>query len=284
MANKSIFDQLTIIIIAKNEELMLPKCLVTLKSFPHLLVVNNNSTDETAEIANKAGARVITTADRSFSQLRDLGAKKSTTDWIFYLDADERLTPRLASEIANCIKNDKFVTATCRRQNYFYGHKFTAGGWDKDEVTRLFKRSALVGWQGEIHETPIYKGPGTFLDGTLWHLTHRNTGDNLIKTATWTKMEAGLLAKSSKTPKVTKAIILRKGFMEFYRRYFQNRGYLDGMAGFVESLVQGMNKMLIYIQVWEMQLKPSLTTRYDEIEERINQDWKKKGQKTKKST
>lgn len=283
MANKSIFDQLTIIIIAKNEERMLARCLENLACFPHLLVIDNASDDQTAKVAREFKARVMTVTDKNLSQLREFGAKKAATDWIFYLDADERLTPKLADKIFDCMIDGQSVAATCLRENYFYGHKFTAGGWENDRVTRLFRRSALDGWQGKIHETPIYHGLTTDLGAPLWHFTHRNTSENLVKSAAWTKMEADLLAQSPQTKIITKMMILRKGGMEFYRRYWRDHGYRDGMAGFVESLVQGINKMLIYIQIWEEQLHPSLIERYDELENKIAQDWQKKNQSLGKS-
>ena len=274
---QEIFKKITVVIVAKNEARMLPDCLALLRAFPNILVIDNDSSDETNAIAKRFGATVVTAKSKDFSKLRNIGLKLAQTQWLFYLDADERLSPKLTQELAQIISADMAVVAGGPRLNYFYGHKFKAGGWENDRVTRLFKKEALRGWSGEIHESPIFEGAKISWKNPLIHLTHRSTAENLLKSASWTKMEAKLLVDSGTIPMVNKRVILRKGMMEFYRRYWKFKGHRDGMAGFVESLVQAMNKMMVYIQVWELQLEPSLKERYQKIENNLEESWRKIG-------
>ncbi|KUK79933.1 MAG: UDP-glucose--lipopolysaccharide core heptose I 4-beta-glucosyltransferase, putative [Microgenomates bacterium 39_7] len=263
---------LTAIIIAKNEQEMLPRCLNTLNWVDQTLVINNGSTDQTSKIAENKGAKVIHFEHSSFARMRNEALKHVETDWVFYIDADERVTPTLAKEIMVNLETQAGQVFSMKRKNICYGEQFQYGGWEDDEVTRVFLVEALDKWQGKVHETPLYKGNSILLHTPLTHLTHRSTQENLIKSAAWTKIEAELLHKSG-IKKVNFFTILRKGFMEFIRRACVSKGYKDGLAGLIESLVQGINKMLVYIQVWELQQIPSLDEKYRRHEIVIQKQW-----------
>ncbi|HNV45323.1 glycosyltransferase family 2 protein [Candidatus Woesebacteria bacterium] len=269
--------KITAVIIAKNEEAMLPACLETLAWCDEILLIDCASTDKTTQVAEKYGARVIGFDHPSFAKIREKGLESVTTDYLFYVDADERVTPALAKEILVHLENQDCQVMNINRENICYGRKFHYGNWQNDQVIRVFHKDSLKGWQGEIHESPIYSGHVCQLSHKLIHLTHRSTQENLIKSANWTIKEASLLAASEQTKPVTFFTILRKGFMEFYRRAFKYQGRKDGLAGLIEALVQGINRMLVYIQVWELQQKPSLADRYHKQEMQIKKLWKTEG-------
>ena len=269
--------KLTAVIIAKNEEKMLPACLETLTWCDELLLIDCASSDQTAQIADSYGARVIGFDHSSFAKIREKAMESVTTDYLFYIDADERVTPALAKEILVHLEKQDCQVMEIIRENICYGRKFAYGNWQNDRVLRVFQRNNLKGWQGEIHESPIYSGHPCLLTYPLIHLTHRSTKDNLFKSAQWTIKEASLIAASKETKKVTFLTILRKGMMEFYRRAFKFKGYKDGLAGLIEALVQGMNRMLVYIQVWELQEKPSLEDRYHKQEMKGKKLWQTEG-------
>ena len=275
--------KITAVIIAKNEEAMLPACIKTLSWCDQLLLIDCASSDQTAALAEKLGAQVIGFDHSSFAKIRDKALEYVETDYLFYVDADERVTPALAKEILVHLENDDCQAMQIKRENICYGHRFQYGNWQNDQVLRVFQTKSLKGWQGEIHESPIFSGQICQLQQKLIHLTHRSTQQNLFKSANWTIKEASLLAKADQTPSVTLSLILRKGIMEFYRRAIKYQGRKDGMAGLVEALVQGINRMLVYIQVWELQQKPSLAERYLKEEQKIAQSWASEGKSIKQS-
>ncbi|MDO5561212.1 MAG: glycosyltransferase family 2 protein [bacterium] len=263
---------LTIVIIAKNEAENLSNLLPLLNFSEKVVVVDHQSTDETKKVAENLGATCCPSEVDSFAQIRNQALKEVKTKWVFYLDADERVTPELANEIATAIKDEQISALTLKRENICYGFHLQHGGWERDLVTRIFRLSDLKGWQGDIHESPQFSGSQKVLKSPLIHLTHRCTADNLHKSAAWTLKEAQLFI-AAKQPPITKKIIIRKTLMEFYRRYWQQKGYRDGMAGFVESFVQAFNRGLVYIQVWELQQQPSLESKYAQEETRIAKLW-----------
>jgi len=260
------------IVIARNEADMISNCLETLKWCDEVIVVDNNSNDHTEEIAQLWGARVIA-GQGDFAQLRNLGLQKCKADWILYIDADERVIPDLAQEIRAAMIDTTHTALSLNRSNVLYGHLLHHGGWDQDRVVRLFKRDQLLKWEGQVHEHALVDGTSGELKTQLLHLTHRNVVDGLIKSSHWTPIEAELLYQAG-TSKVKATTIIRKGIMEVWRRIVVKKGYQDGVAGWVEAIVQGINRMLVYIQVWELQQKPSLPDRYQKFEAQVSHLWK----------
>lgn len=265
---------ITAVIIAKDEALMLPGCLESLAWCDRVLVIDNGSKDQTAALAEQRGATVIAFQHDSFARLRTEALKRIKTPWLIYVDADERVTPTLAREILVQLETNPTIGALAlRRTNIFYGQHLQAGGWQLDVLPRVFRLEALSGWHGEVHETPDYKGETLTLTQPLVHFSHRSTTDGLLKTAEWTKIEARLLYQSG-LPPVTIFTILRKGLAEFWRRGILWRGYQDGTPGWLEAIIQGINKMLIYIQVWELQRRPTLSQTYEQLDKQAQAQWK----------
>lgn len=263
----------TAVILTKNEESMLPGCLATLSWCEVVIVVDSGSSDNTVGLAKKAGSLVISTDSNSFAQRRNIALKSVKTEWLLYVDADERVTPELANSIKDCVINEKISAGLLHRKNYFYGVNLQHGGWDEQPLTRLFRVSSLTEWTGEVHETPHFTGSSTVLTGELWHFSHRSVTDGLIKTTAWTPVEARLLFESGVAP-VTPWTIARKMVGEIYRRGFKWGGYKDGATGWMEIWVQAINRALVYLQVWELQQHPPIPQTYQELEKNIQQQWK----------
>lgn len=260
------------IILTRNEEQMIANCIETLRWCDQVLVVDSDSSDATVELARKLGAKVISERAESFAERRNKAMHETVADWVFYIDADERVTPQLSKEILVQIETTKENALAFWRENIMYGVPMTHGGWG-EKVTRVFRKSAFKEWQGEIHESPVFDGEAVMLHTSLIHLTHRNTIDGLQKTISWTPIEARLLATVSEK-KVTPLTVIRKGVMEILRRGVLKGGNKDGTAGWIEAIVQGINRMLVYIQVWEYQQVPSLTEKYQAEERKIAELWK----------
>jgi glycosyltransferase involved in cell wall biosynthesis len=264
----------TAIVLTKNEASMIESCLACLQWCAEIIVVDDSSTDATRELAEKMNARVTSTRATSFALKRSEALGLVRSDWVLYVDADERVTPELAREIDTIISsnNSEISAITIPRNSVCYGHALQHGGWSNESVTRVFRIAALEGWKGDIHESPVFHGAVITTGATLLHLTHRSTKENLLKSAEWTEIEARKLYES-KVPTVSFFTLLRKGIMEFWRRAVVNKGYRDGMPGLVESTVQAFNRVVVYVQVWELQQRPALSERYQKFEQQIEQEW-----------
>ncbi|MCA9373252.1 glycosyltransferase family 2 protein [Candidatus Woesebacteria bacterium] len=267
------------IILAKNEATMLPGCLHTLRWCSEVLIIDDGSTDGTASVAEDAGARVISFKHQSFARKREEGAKHAASPWLLYIDSDERVTPELVAEISAALHEKQSLAAySINRENIFFGQAMHHGGWETDVVTRLIKKDQLSGWKGEIHESPKISGEIGQLQEPLVHFSHRSVSDGLLKSADWTKTEALLLSKTIDKP-VTLPVIIRKGLGEFWRRVIQKRGYRDGMVGYIEGLIQAINRVLVYIQIWEFQQSPPIPDLYAVKERELQILWEQQESK-----
>jgi len=266
-------ETVTAVVLAFNEQPMIEACLNTLHWTREVIVVDTGSSDETVKLAESLGARVVSIKSPSFAYLRTEVLKHVKTSWVVYVDADERITPRLAQEILVNIETQSAEALAFHRQNIYFGQIMKGGGWQNDLLTRVFRVDKLKTWQGMIHESPVFIGKQKVLVSPLIHLSHRSAVDGLYKTALWTPKEAQLLAESPVTPQIGFKHILKKMISEFIRRALFKHGFRDGQAGLIEALIQGINRALVYIQVWERQQIPSITEKYQKKEEDIHQEW-----------
>lgn len=268
---------LSAVIITKDEERMIANCLWTLAFADECIVVDTGSTDNTVQIASRMGARVVEVLGGSFADWRTAGKEASSGDWILYIDADERVTPKLSREILHTIQYTSNAAYALKRNNIHFGKWFEHGGWQNDVLVRLFKRAHLREWQGKVHEHAVVDGIIAELKEPLVHLTHRNIKDGLVKSYTWTDIEASLLYEANARP-VGAFTLLRKFGMEFFRRLLIQKGYKDGVEGWIESFQQAINRFFVYERLWELQQKPSLDEKYMQIEKEIARLWKEEQQ------
>lgn len=253
------------LILAKNEAAMIEACIASVSWCAEVVVLDTGSSDDTVALAKQSGARVIETKESSFAENRNTLLAAAENEWVLYIDADERVTQELYTEIRTVVSAGMPCVGSIPRQNIFFGHYMRAGGWERDVVTRLFHVSLLEKWTGVIHESPHFSGEHMMLIAPLLHLTHRSIADGLVKSADWTLREAQLLHNAN-TSRVHAGTIIRKVGMEFFRRFFVRRGFADGMVGFIEAVTQAFNKFLVYGQLWELQQYPSISDRYKKIE------------------
>lgn len=272
MIEKMTQPTIAAIVLTKNEAGMIANCLETLRWCSEILVIDHNSTDTTTEIASRQGAKVVK-AEGSFAHRRNEALKRCKADWLLYIDADERVTPDLAQEIMHAVTDGTDTAYAICRSNILYGRVFEHGGWQDDWVVRLFKREKLQKWAGEVHEHAEVEGKTGRLRSLLVHLTHRDVVSSLQKSVEWTPIEARLLFEAG-APKVTARTLFRKTTMELFRRVVRKGAYQDGMAGWVEAWTQAMNRLLVYMQLWQLQQKPSLPERYQRFEHSIAELWK----------
>ena len=240
------------VVIAKNEEEMIVDCLDSLKFCDEVLVIDNGSTDKTADIAKKAGARVIIYTTDDFSKLRNKGLESSNYDWIVYIDTDERVTRELEKEIIEKIKNSgKYNAFRVRRKNFYFGKN----EWPEiEKLERVFKKESLSGWKGKLHESPTVEGEIGDLNNFLIHYSHRDLTQMLNKTIEWSEIEAETRLRASH-PKMSWWRFPRVMMSAFFDSYINKKGYKAGTAGIVESIYQAFSMFITYAKLWEKQIK-----------------------------
>ncbi|KKQ25761.1 MAG: Glycosyl transferase family 2 [Candidatus Woesebacteria bacterium GW2011_GWA1_37_8] len=241
------------VIIAKNEEKNIDDCLKSVTWCDEIVVVDTDSTDKTVKIAEKFTNTIYKTKGGNYSDWRNLGLEKAKTDWIIYIDCDERCSDKLKNEILEVINSEtKYSLFVIPRQNIILGRLMKHGGWWPDYVKRLYKKNHLKKWTGDLHEEPIYLGKLGYLENPLIHLKHNNLTDMLEKTNTWSAVEAQLMFKANH-PKMNTVRFITAMSRELWKRLFVEKGYLDGQEGIIYSIYQMYSKSISYAKLWEMQ-------------------------------
>ena len=241
---------LTAIVIAKNEEPRIDTCLTHLAWVKEIILVDNGSIDKTIDIARNKGAKIFEAKEKDFSGLRELGLREATGTWVLYIDADEEVGEKLQKEIQHVIRSGSNIGYFIKRDTYFLGHHWPY----QDKVERLFLRSALHGWQGTLHETPLYVGTIGTLTNPLVHRTHRRLEEMVAKTNEWSRLEAQLRLDAHHPPVVWWRL-LRAMITGFNRSFFALGGWRAGAVGLIESIYQAFSMFVTYAKLWELQQK-----------------------------
>ena len=245
--------KITVIIPARNESPLISDALNSVKWCDEVILVDNNSTDDTSKIAKRFKARIVTTAATDFNERKNIGLKIATNPWLLYIDADERVTPLLRQEIIATINGKNTKSAyLVPRKNIYLGKIMHFGGWGDESLVRLFKKSQLSGWKGMLHERPEVRGEIGKLIYEIIHLSHRDLDSMVEKTIIFTQKEA-VLRFQSDHPKVTWWRFYRVMFTEAWFRLVKLKAFLDGTEGIIDGMFQVFNMFIIYARLWELQ-------------------------------
>lgn len=240
--------KVSVAILAKNEATMLPDALASVVWADQVVVgVDSTTTDNTAEIARKAGAKVIdVTFDKGFGDAKNQVLAACSSDWVFILDADERVVPELQAEIEALVPTDGVGGYRLKRRNFTMGYELKNGGWQNDTQLRIVPQSAR--YQGVVHEEIEVSGQVVILEHALIHHSHR-TVSGFIKTINlYTDLEA---ERYDGAVRGGVRGLLLPGLKEFYHRYWRLRGYRDGTVGLFEAVMSGFYFFTIHAKVWE---------------------------------
>lgn len=245
---------LTAVIIAKNEEHMIADCIHSVNFCDKVVVIDNNSTDKTAKVAKELGAIVYLQVSDNFAELRNIGLSKVKTEWVLYVDADERVSSLLAQEINSQLSNSKsqeLAAFSINRKNFYLGNHL----WPKlEKMERLFRTTALIKWEGALHESPKFKGELSQLQYNLLHYTHQDLSQMLNKTIEWSKIEAEIRYHAGH-PQMTWWRFPRVMVPVFFDYYIKQQGYKVGTVGLIESIYQSFSIAITYARLWELQQK-----------------------------
>lgn len=240
--------KLSAIVIAKNEASRIGTCIASLSWADEIIVVDNQSTDATREIAKKLGATVVSMKEHDFAKLRNIGKDKAHGEWILYVDADEVVSEELAKEIRSVTYPP--VAYAIRRRNVYLGHPWPF----EEKILRLFHRSALKEWHGKLHESPRVLGDVGELHAPLMHYTHRTLEEMVAKTNEWSAVEATLRLRSGHPPVVWWRF-LRVMLTAFFDSFVKQGGWRAATVGWIESIYQSFSIFITYAKLWELQQK-----------------------------
>lgn len=238
------------VVLTKNEEKNIAKCLETLKFCDEIIIIDDYSSDKTVEIARRLGAKIYKRElGNDFAGQRNFGLKKAKGKWVFFLDADERVTPDLRSEIIQLINNPiiQYSGFFLRRRDYMWGRELKHGEIGGVRLLRLAKRTAGQ-WSRRVHEKWRVSGRTYQLKNPLFHYPHPTLAEFLKDINDFSTLHADANREEEKRPSLAKIVIWPTG--KFIYNWIVRLGFLDGLAGFIVAAVMSFNSFLAWSKLW----------------------------------
>ncbi len=242
---------ITAVVLTKNEACNIAECLASLTWADERLVLDSLSTDETVSIARQSGAKVAEHAFRDYADQRNAGLDLVQTDWLFFVDADERATPDLAQEVREIVDTRAEVGWWVPRQNYIFGKWIRHAGWSPDYQLRVLKKNhARYDPDRRVHEVAVLDGEAGYLQQPLIHYNYQNIDQFVRKQRLYSNYEAQIMFGQGIRPKSRNYLL--QPLREFWRRYVTWQGYKDGGHGLLLSVLMAYFNLTVYLRLREM--------------------------------
>ena len=242
-------------IITKNEEANIGKCLESVAFAEEAVVVDSESVDRTREIAQGAGARVVTEPwPGDYSVMRNMADGHARGEWILQIDADETISLELAREIADFFASGLFrlnAGARMPRKEIVFGKWLRHGKFNTTRL-RLYRKGAGA-WRGSVHEHYATDGQVHDFENYLVHDSYESIHVFFEKYNRYSSIDAELAFAGGKPFRLYKLFF--SPLERFFGRFVINKGYKDGFHGFVAAALISMNYFLRHLKLWEKQYK-----------------------------
>ena len=242
----------TATIIALNESRNIIQCIRSVAFFDEILVVDSGSNDDTVSLATAAGATVLTNPWPGYGRQKQFALEHARNDWIFSIDADERVSEKLKQSILDLFKSDPECEGYhINRCNHFMGRPLRHGEGYPDWCLRLFRKSK-AGWSPDpVHERVMIQGKVGKVAGDLDHYSEESLSEYIEKQNNYTTLQATQMWEMGKSASLSK--LLTSPIMRFFKFYFIRMGFLDGIPGLVHILIGCFNSFCKYAKLREIQ-------------------------------
>jgi len=242
---------LSVVIIAKNEEKNIGDCIESVMWAQEIIVVDDESSDRTVEIAKRLGAKVFNRRMDNEGKHRNWAYAQATNEWILSLDADERVTDELRDEIIAMIPKAEHPTYTIPRRNCIGDYWVKYGGQYPAAQRRLFKKGFFSYEEVGVHPRAFVTGGHRgHLTKDMIHYSYRDFEHFLRKLNGQTTLEAHKWIQTNR--EVTFGRALWRAIDRFFRAFLRKKGYKDGLIGFMFAIFASFYQIASYAKYWEM--------------------------------
>lgn len=244
---------LAAVLIVRNEAENLRACLESVRDLvDEIVLLDSGSTDATAAIAAEFGARFFVNAEwPGFGRQRQIAQSYVQSDWVLWLDADERVTPQLAASIQATLENPPENTLyTVPRLSWVFGRFIRHSGWYPDRVLRLYP-VALTRYNDALVHEKVDVGAGMKvmdLQGDLLHFTYRDLEHYLVKSAGYARAWADQRQARGKQSSIAEGLLHAVGC--FVKMYLIKAGFLDGRQGLLLAILSSHSTFIKYADLW----------------------------------
>jgi glycosyltransferase involved in cell wall biosynthesis len=243
---------LSVVVITKNEEENIAACLESARWADEIVLVDDESTDRTLEIARRYTDRIFRRRMENEGRHRNWAYAQAKHDWVLSLDADERVTPELAEEIRALLAGrPAFKAYAIPRRNFIGDHWLRWGGEYPAPQVRLFLKKEFRYEEAEVHPRALMDGATGFLKGDLLHYSHRDIADYVRSLNGQTTLEARKWYLTGRKMTLARAF-WRAVQRTFYTRLLRKQGWRDGVYGLTVAYLSGMYQIVSYLKYREL--------------------------------
>jgi glycosyltransferase involved in cell wall biosynthesis len=241
--------KLSVILITKNEAANIRACLESVVWADEIVVVDSGSTDDTVTIAREFTQRVYVHDWPGFGVQKNRALDYANNEWVFSIDADERVTPELRAAIEAVLRKDKddCVAYRVSRLSSYCGRFMHHSGWHPDRIVRLFRHDAARFSDDLVHERLLVEGQTGELDGELLHYAFDNLEEVLHKVNQYSSAGAAMLHRRGRSASLGGAVL--RGLWSFLRTYVLRGGFLDGREGFMLAVSNAEGTYYRYLKL-----------------------------------
>jgi len=249
-----IMAKISAVVITRNEEAQVAECLKRVKWADEIIVMDDESTDRTVEIAREYTDKIfVRKANNNLTEQRNLGAGHASNEWILQLDADEHISEDNAREIRELINNPgQSVAFRFKRRNHFLGHFMRYGGWYHDYIRVYYKDKCH--YTGMIHETLKIEGEVGQAKTDIDHFPFKSIHQYLERQFHYTAQGAkDILDKRGVLDK--KEIRYNLGIRPLkliWKSYIKKKGYREGIYGLVVAVLDAFGHFSTWAKYWEL--------------------------------
>jgi glycosyltransferase involved in cell wall biosynthesis len=241
------------IIVCFNEETNIRACLESVRWCDEIIVVDSHSTDRTLEITREFTERIFVRDWPGYREQKQFALDQAQTEWVLNVDADERVSPELRSEIQRELNHgDSLVNGYwIPRLVYYLGRWWYRGGWFPDYRLRLFRRERAI-WGGvNPHEKVVVEGTTKRLSGRLLHFTYRDVSQHLTTVNRLTDISSQELLR--RRGRVARHDIVLRPLWRLFRSLVVDRAILEGWAGLFVAVTGAFYVYLKYAKAVELE-------------------------------
>lgn len=247
----------SVFILSRNEEQRIGAALASVSWAAEIVVIDSHSTDGTADLAARHGARLVEVEFSRFGELRQAGIEHTTQPWIFSLDCDERCTPEARDEILRIVADPASADAYhVPRQNYLLGRAIRHGGWYPDyRQPQLFRRGRMTyAASDEVHEGWVLDGRLGRMRNPIAQIPYATLTEAIAKMNRYTTLGVAKQERSRASSGYAKALLRAK--WAFFKAYVLQLGFLDGGPGLVIAVLRFENSFYKHAKLVEHRLPP----------------------------
>jgi len=242
-------QKITAVIITKNEEVNIKRCLTSIQWVDEIVVVDSYSTDKTVDICKQFDCNIILTEWLGFGPTKKLAMEYASYNWILSIDSDEQVTEELKNRITMLLENPQAAGYRIKRKSFYLGKIINYCGWNHDYPLRLFNKNYGNFNDKPIHESVVISGAVKKIEEPMLHYTYPTVQSHILKMDNYAKLGAERAFSKGKSATINGALV--RGILKFIKMYFLQTGLLDGKHGFILALNSAFGTYLKYLKLWE---------------------------------